>query len=88
MSDKDFAGKIALVTGGKSGIGKATAFALARRGARVIISGRDAARGADVVERFAKAAERPTSFRQIFGMPSPRATWCAAPSQRFHKSTF
>ena len=55
MSDKDFAGKIALVTGGTSGIGKATAFALARRGARVIISGRDAARGADVVETIRKS---------------------------------
>jgi len=54
MSDKDFAGKTALVTGGTSGIGKATAFALARRGARVVISGRDAARGAHVVETIRK----------------------------------
>lgn len=54
MSDKDFSGKIALVTGGTSGIGKATAFALARRGARVVISGRDAARGADVVGTIRK----------------------------------
>jgi NAD(P)-dependent dehydrogenase (short-subunit alcohol dehydrogenase family) len=54
MSSKDFAGKIALVTGGTSGIGKATAFALARRGARVVISGRDTARGADVVETIRK----------------------------------
>jgi NAD(P)-dependent dehydrogenase (short-subunit alcohol dehydrogenase family) len=36
-----FAGKVAVVTGGNSGIGLATAKELSRRGARVVISGRD-----------------------------------------------
>jgi NAD(P)-dependent dehydrogenase (short-subunit alcohol dehydrogenase family) len=38
-----------LVTGGNSGIGRATALALARLGAHVVLSGRDAVRGEQVV---------------------------------------
>jgi len=42
MSQK-FAGKIALVTGGNSGIGLAAALAFAKEGARIVITGRDQA---------------------------------------------
>ena len=42
-------GSTALVTGGNSGIGRAIALDLAAHGAQVIVSGRDAARGEEVV---------------------------------------
>jgi NAD(P)-dependent dehydrogenase (short-subunit alcohol dehydrogenase family) len=45
----DLKGKTALVTGGNSGIGRAVAVALAGRGAHVMLSGRDAARGEQAV---------------------------------------
>ncbi|WIY02395.1 SDR family oxidoreductase [Amycolatopsis mongoliensis] len=48
-------GTTALVTGGTSGIGRATAVALAGLGAHVVLSGRDAARGAEVVSRIRAA---------------------------------
>jgi NAD(P)-dependent dehydrogenase (short-subunit alcohol dehydrogenase family) len=47
MTD-NLTGSTALVTGGNSGIGRSTAVALARLGAHVILSGRDAARGEQV----------------------------------------
>ena len=45
MTSTDLAGSTALVTGATSGIGRATAVLLAQRGAHVLVSGRDAARG-------------------------------------------
>jgi 2-hydroxycyclohexanecarboxyl-CoA dehydrogenase len=52
----NFTGKTALITGGASGIGKATVMELARCGARVICADIDAAKGADLVKEAGNLA--------------------------------
>jgi NAD(P)-dependent dehydrogenase (short-subunit alcohol dehydrogenase family) len=46
----DFTGRVALVTGATSGVGRATALRFGELGARVVVSGRDPGRGQAVVE--------------------------------------
>ena len=52
----DLAGKVCLVTGGTSGIGRATAEGLAARGARVLLPSRDLARGQGIAAELARAS--------------------------------
>ncbi|HEY5126684.1 MAG TPA: SDR family NAD(P)-dependent oxidoreductase, partial [Bradyrhizobium sp.] len=54
----DFADKIALVTGGASGIGKATALELARNGAHVVCADINETGGRALVEEARRAEIR------------------------------
>jgi NAD(P)-dependent dehydrogenase (short-subunit alcohol dehydrogenase family) len=54
MNNKTFSSKVALVTGGTSGIGKATAIEFARAGAKVVLTGRREKEGAQVVAEIKK----------------------------------
>jgi NAD(P)-dependent dehydrogenase (short-subunit alcohol dehydrogenase family) len=51
----DLTGQTALVTGATSGIGKAAALTLAQHGATVVVHGRNAGRGARVVDQIEQA---------------------------------
>jgi NAD(P)-dependent dehydrogenase (short-subunit alcohol dehydrogenase family) len=61
---------IALVTGATSGLGKAIALRLARDGMRVIVVGRDATRGAAVVEEIEAAGGQASFIAADLGDPA------------------
>jgi len=52
VANTDLSGKTVVVTGSTSGIGRETALALGRLGARVVVHGRDESKGEEVVREF------------------------------------
>jgi NAD(P)-dependent dehydrogenase (short-subunit alcohol dehydrogenase family) len=58
-------GKVALITGGSSGIGRACARRYAEEGADIVIADRDARRGADAVEEIRRTSNRRALFVEV-----------------------
>jgi NAD(P)-dependent dehydrogenase (short-subunit alcohol dehydrogenase family) len=71
----------ALVTGGTSGIGRAAALSLARLGARVAVTGRDEARGNQVVQDIRAAGSRAVFLAADLRDEAALARWPSVPSR-------
>ena len=67
MAERRFEGKVALVTGGNSGIGLAVATALVNEGAKVVLSGRNEATVAAAVKALGETATGVVAATREFG---------------------
>lgn len=76
-------GRVALITGATSGIGEATAVALADAGAKVMITGRDTVRGDAIVARIGAAGGEGHFHAADLRSANEIATLVAATVERF-----
>src|SRR5260221_8053192 len=76
-------GKIILVTGGNSGIGRAIALRAAAEGARVAITGRDPAKGARVLAELQAAGTEAAFIAASLGEEAQAANLIATVTARF-----
>ncbi|MEJ5976155.1 SDR family NAD(P)-dependent oxidoreductase [Novosphingobium sp. PS1R-30] len=83
MSEGPFSGQVALVTGASRGIGAATAEALAKAGAHVVLTGRDTKRLEEIEERIFQAGGNATIAPVDLSEPDGIARLATAISQRW-----
>jgi NAD(P)-dependent dehydrogenase (short-subunit alcohol dehydrogenase family) len=80
---KRFENKVALVTGGNSGIGKATALVFAREGAKVIIAARRENLGQETVQEIQKSGGEAFFIRTDVSIPDQVETLIKSIVDRF-----
>jgi NAD(P)-dependent dehydrogenase (short-subunit alcohol dehydrogenase family) len=86
--NKRFTGKVALITGGTSGIGRATAIAFAEQGADVVIAGRREAEGAESLTLIQKAGGQGLFVRADVAIESEIEAMVAKTLERFGRLDF
>jgi NAD(P)-dependent dehydrogenase (short-subunit alcohol dehydrogenase family) len=83
-----FAEKVVLITGGTSGIGRATAVAFAEQGGNVVISGRREAEGAESVSLIQKTVGQGLFVRGDVSEESEIEALVAKTLERFGRLDF
>jgi NAD(P)-dependent dehydrogenase (short-subunit alcohol dehydrogenase family) len=83
-----FAGKVVLITGGTSGIGRATAVAFAEQGANIVVSGRRETEGAESVALVEKAGGKGLFVRTDVAFEEQVAALVARTIEHFGRLDF
>ena len=83
-----FTGKVALITGGTAGIGRATAIAFAERGANVVVAGRREAEGTETIVLIQKAGGNALFVRTDVSVESEIAGLVARTQEHFGRLDF